>query len=41
MEEVCDELHAFEAKTLHASEQILIYIRKMYELTKQNIMDTL
>ena len=37
---VCDELHAFEAKVVHASEHQLTYVRALDEMTRQNIMDT-
>jgi hypothetical protein len=37
---VCDELHAFEAKMAHVTEQQLTYIRTLDEMTKQNVRDT-
>jgi hypothetical protein len=36
---VCDELHTFEEKMTHASEQQLTYIRALDEVTKQNAKD--
>ena len=38
--EVCDELHAFETRMIHATEHQLTYIRTLNEMTKQNVMVT-
>jgi hypothetical protein len=37
---VCDDLHAFEKQTVHATEQQLTYLRTLDETTKQNARDT-
>jgi hypothetical protein len=37
---VCDELHTFEDKMTHVTEQQLTYIRTLDEMTKQNVKDT-
>jgi septal ring factor EnvC (AmiA/AmiB activator) len=38
---VCDELHAFESRTVHAADHQLTYLRTLDEMTKQNVKDTL
>ena len=37
---MCDDLHAFKSKMVHAAEQQLIYIRTLDEMTKQNVKNT-
>jgi len=37
---VCDELHEFKAKMIHAAEQQLTYIRTLDEVTRQNVKNT-
>jgi hypothetical protein len=37
---VCDELHAFETRMVHATEYQVTYIRTLDEMRKQNMMDT-
>ena len=37
---VCDDLHEFKTKTIHAAEQQLTYIRTLDEVTKQNATNT-
>jgi hypothetical protein len=37
---VCDELHAFKLKMMHAAEQQLTYTRTLDEMTKQNVKNT-
>jgi hypothetical protein len=37
---VCDDLHAFNLKVVHAAEQQLTYIRALNEMTKQNVKNT-
>jgi hypothetical protein len=37
---VCDDLHEFKAKIIHAAEQQLTYIRTLDEVTKQNVRNT-
>jgi hypothetical protein len=37
---LCDELHAFETRMVHATDHQLTYIRTLDEMTKQNMMDT-
>jgi hypothetical protein len=37
---VCDELHEFKMKMIHAAEQQLTYIRTLDEVTKQNVKNT-
>jgi type II secretory pathway component PulM len=34
---VCDDLHEFKTKMIHAAEQQLTYIRTLDEVTKQNV----
>ena len=40
VDQVCDELHAFKNKVMHAAEHQLTYIHTLDEMTRQNIMDT-
>jgi hypothetical protein len=37
---VCDKLHAFEQKVVHATEQQLSYLRTLDEATKENAKNT-
>jgi septal ring factor EnvC (AmiA/AmiB activator) len=37
---VCDELHAFESRVMHAVNHQLTYIRKLDEMNRQNMKDT-
>jgi hypothetical protein len=37
---VCDDLHAFRLKVVHAAEQQLTYIRALDEMTEQNVKNT-
>jgi hypothetical protein len=37
---VCDDLHAFKTKVIHAAEQQFTYIRTLDEMTKQNVRNT-
>jgi hypothetical protein len=37
---VCDELHAFESKTVHSADHQLTYLRTLDEGTKQTVKDT-
>ena len=37
---VCDELHAFETRVMHAADHQLTYIRTLDELVRQNTRDT-
>jgi len=37
---VCDDLHEFKSKMIHAAEQQLTYIRTLDEVTKQNVKNT-
>jgi len=39
--EVCDDLHAFKLKMVHAVEQQLTYIHALDEMTKQNVKNTI
>ena len=38
---VCDDLHVFKVKMMHAAEQQLTYIRTLDEMTKQNVKNTI
>jgi len=37
---LCDDLHAFKSKMVHAAEQQLTYIHTLDEMTKQNVKNT-
>jgi hypothetical protein len=37
---ICDDLHEFKTKMIHAAEQQLTYIRTLDEVTKQNVKNT-